>query len=193
MAVDIINPDRFLIGLNNYTPDAYSKNGTDRLGGYDGRVSYCWESLMAIDLSGIPAGATIDSVTLDVNVTANNSASLHALEVHEQTLVSSWTDTPSTEPDRNTPAGFDTLTVLATLSSSATFNGTGLKTIPTSASLVALFQDFLDGVKSGSKGIMVSYYTGYFGYYLNQDSITINVTYTGGGGGGSEGNFFLVF
>ena len=194
MAVLNLTPDRFLIGLTNYTSDGYSKNGTDKLGAYGSRVAYCWESLMAIDLSGIPAGSTIDSVTIDVNVTANNTASLHPLVVHETAqIVTGWTDTGSA-PNWTTPSGFSSATALSSLSSSATFNGTGLKTIPTSVGLEALFQDFLDGVKSGSDGVMISYYTGFFGYYLNQDSITVNVTYSAGGGGGiSEGSFFMVF
>ena len=182
MALDITTPDNFLIGLSNYAIDSYSKNGTDLIGGYASRIAYCWESLLAVDLSGISGGSTIDAVTIDVNVTANNNVGANSLTVHENTLAA-WTDNGSSEPDRDTPTAFNSGTLPTALSSSTTFVGTGLKTIPSSANLVSLFQDFLDSVKDPADGVFIAYYTDYFGYYLTQDEITVNVTYTAGGGG----------
>lgn len=181
MAVDIKTPDHFLIGLTNYVADGYSKNGDDKIGGYGNRTAYIWECLAFCDISGISAGSTINSVTIDVNVTTNTTIAANDLTVHEQNKTS-WTDDGSTEPKWDNPAALAVGTWPSSLANSALFSDTGLKTVTSTAALVALFQDFVDGVKDAADGVILCYQTDYFGYYLTQNAITFNVDYTAASG-----------
>ena len=169
--------DYFLIGLTNYSGDGYAKNSAQKVGGYQ-RTIYCWEILFDVDLSSIPAGSTIDSVTIDVNVTANTAGGAGApLRVHEQDKAS-WTDNASTVPAwGQNPNNSSTANWPAHLSTTSNFTNTGLKTIPTSANLVSWFQTELDSGHTNN-GLIISYYTGAWQYYATVDDVDISVEYT---------------
>ena len=177
MAVLNQDVDFFLLGLTNYAPDGYSKNAA-KMGGYAGRIIYCWECLFDVDLSSIPAGSTITAVTIDVNISDNNTGVAGVtLRVHEQNK-NPWADNGisipkwATAPNQASSAAWPTA-----LSSVGPFTGTGLKTLPTSANLVSWFQTELDSGHTNN-GLVLTYYNEYFAWWATVGDVDINVTYT---------------
>lgn len=197
MATDVTNPLYFRMHYNNTVVSSYkrSDSGAIQVGWYDRDTGhgYVKEILMAIDVSGIPSGSTINSVDIVIDVDANSlpaSPGGTNLYVAEQDL-GSWTDTGSAPV-------YDTFSVnnpwprLKTITDvNTTTWAVGDRTISSNASMVSLWQDFVDGVKTDSHGIVIGMDTATAVYFVTVGGVTINVDYTEGGGGSSQGNFFL--
>ena len=181
----VTSPDYYLIGLTNYGDDGYAKNSVQQLGGYVSRSAYCWEAVHKIDYSNIPSGSTITSVIVDVNIVDNNCATDNiGLDIREQDK-GTWVEVDGSQPTRLNPAFFDEngsgneyANVLSSVPIPAT--ATGIFTIPSSQNLVDMVQNQLDGVKDPDNGLIITYYTGYYGYYCTVDTIQITVEYEGG-------------
>ena len=175
-------PDYYLIGLTNYDDDGYAKNTEQLLGGYYNRTSYCWEAVNKIDYSQIPSGSTITSVTVDVNFIDNNCATDNLnLSVREQDK-GTWVEVDGSQPTRLNPSFFDEngdgneyTNVLSEIKISA--NATGIFTIPSSQALIDLIQAQLDGTKDKDNGLIITYYTDYYGYYGTIDTIQFTIEY----------------
>ena len=169
--------DFFLLGLTNYTADGYSKNSA-KMGGYASRTIYCWEILFDVDLSSIPAGSTIDSATVDVNISANNTGGAGGtLRVHEQNK-NSWSDNGSSVPSwANAPNNSSSVAWPTALASNGPFTGTGLKTLGSTANLVSWFQTELDSGHTNN-GLVLTYYNEYFSWWATVDDVDITVNYT---------------
>lgn len=177
MASNVTTPDWFAIGLSNYTSDAYSKNSaTAKIGGYASRTAYIWEVLFRPDLSGIPGGSTISAVTISFVVGATVGGPFN-LRVHEQNKAT-WADNGSTIPRWNTAPNSDSATAWPAYLSQVSASGTGTKTIPTSANLVTWFQS---KIGTTNNGLILTWYTEYFGWYLTGGTVTVTITYEAGG------------
>lgn len=178
MATSVTNPDYFRIAIDSNVNLSYQKNGSMKLGGYSSRSQYAWEVLFRPDISGIPAGSTVDSVTMDVNYIDNNTQSTVSLTVWEQDK-GSWTDNGSTEPRRGI-APFNDYTEWTTSLSSVNVGGfqTGIFTIPTSSSLVNWFQGIVNG--NTNDGLILTGYSDYFSWYGTIDAVEVTVNYTAG-------------
>lgn len=174
MPVDIDSPDYFLIGQDNYSPEAYQKNGDCQIGGYD-RDAYCWEVLFRPNLSGVTAGADITSVTIDVSLTSGGAGGPFTLAAHDQDK-GSWTDSDP-EPAWSENPNNDSTDSWPTALSSVSAARNGVRTIPTSSNLVDWFQDVLDGIETND-GLILSWYTEYFAWFGFVDDVTVNITYT---------------
>ena len=175
MAVTTLTPDRYTIGLNNYTAVPYNKNGSPLIGGYN-RVSYVWEVFINPDYSSI-SGSTVSAVSINVTYSANTTTSNHTLTVRPQDK-GTWTDN-GTNPYWST---FATTPWNAELSSVASISGTGTKVIPTSANLVSHVQSYVSGTYPDStyKGLILTQYTEFFGWYATISNVTMDITYTSG-------------
>ena len=183
----IINkiPDYYLIGQVNNTNQPYAINTEQQLGGYSNRSHTCNEAVFKLDISTIPAGSEITAVSFTVNITSNNdgSSTPNDICVREQDK-GTWNDDGSTEPARNNPAFFNTTAgagevVYQNILTQYTLpiGGDGTITIPSSAAMVGLVTDYMNGVKDINNGLILTYYPEYYSYYLNVDSIQYTIEY----------------
>lgn len=179
MSIDINTPDYFELRYTNFAAGPYEKNGNCNIGLWDRGVGvgYVTECLIKCDVSGIPAGSTVTAVTIDFDIVTNTLISNQTMEACEQDQ-GGWTDTGSLPVYDNPFTSSNPWP--AALSSLGGLNGgsSGTQTIPTSAGLVALLQDFIDGVKTAADGIILQMYTGTTAWYLDIDTLKVNVTYT---------------
>lgn len=182
MSTIIQNPDYFLIGQDNYTAEPYSKNTAQKLGGYKNRSHTVWEAAFKIDYSSIPSGATIDSVSIEVNIVSNdNGNATDPLQIRQNDKVT-WVDNGVDEPSWSKPTGFDDNNEFTNILSGIDVDGgaVGVFTIPSSTNLVSMVQDQFDGTIDPNYGFMLTYYTDYYAYYCNIDSIEVTIDYSGG-------------
>jgi hypothetical protein len=171
---------------NNTVVSAYkrSDSGSIAIGWYD-RFSghnYVKEILMAVDVSGIPAGSTINSVDIKVtntNPTLPPASANTIVYVGEQDL-GAWTDTGSAPV-------YDTFSVThqwPKLKQVTDVNQTswaaGTHTIPSNANMVNLWQDFVDGNKTPAHGIIIGMDTFTAVYQMGVTNVDIEVDYTAG-------------
>lgn len=177
MAVANIRGDYFRLWQENTVNQAYLKNSAMRFGEYLRGAGnfYVAEILIACNTSSIPSGSTVTAVTIDFNITVNNLGSTLTASVHKQDK-GSWTDTGSA-PTYNTFANTAWASALTTLSVSNT-PSTGNITFPTSAGLVSLVQDWVNGTGSASDGLILAINAAYFGWFLTGTVTNVNVTYT---------------
>jgi hypothetical protein len=185
MATAQIRSDWYALGSVNTIVDPYQKNGTVKVGKYlrDAANLYVAECLVACDVSSIPSGSTVTSVTCSFNLASTNlsGAPSQTILLKKQDN-GTWNDNGSTEPVYNAPnPPFDTShawpTALSSLSSIS--NGdSGIKTIPTSAGLVALVQEMVDGTFIAHNGIILAMTTSYYDWWININAITVDVVYT---------------
>jgi hypothetical protein len=176
----VLDSNYFLIGYTNYSDDGYHKDTEQKLGGYSSRAQYCWESVTKIDYSSITLRATIEEVTIDVNITDYLSANSPVdLEVREQDK-GSWIESAGNIPRRTNPTFFDESTKFPDPLSvvSIPVQGVGVFTIPSTPELVQLIQDQLDGTKDPNNGIMITYYPDYYNYYITINQIQFTIKYT---------------
>ncbi len=179
MPVNITTPDYFEMNYLNFVAQAYEKNGSCNIGQWFRNVGigYSTECLVKCDVSGIPAGSIVTGVTIDFDIVANTLVGNQTMVVAEQDT-GGWTDTGSL-PVFDNPFSVNNPWPAA-LSSLGGLNGgsSGTQTIPTSAGLVSLFQDFVDGVKTDADGVILQMNTATTAWHLDIDTITVNVTYT---------------
>ena len=178
MAVVNIRGDYFRIWQENTVDQGYLKNSSMRFGEYLRGAGnfYVAEILIACNTSSIPSGSTVSSVTIDFDITVNNLSSVPlTASVHKQDK-GSWTDTGSS-PTYGTFANTAWASALTTLSVSNT-PSTGNITFPTSAGLVSLVQDWVNGTGSASDGLILGINAAYFGWFLTGTVTNVNVTYT---------------
>ncbi len=179
MAQDISTPDYYELNQINFDGTSYQKNGAVELGKFDRETSYVSETLIDLDLSGVPAGSIIDAVKLEFDIVSNSIDAPGTMvpTVREQNK-GAWTDNGSTEPIYDTfaftawPAGVATGTTVT----SSTSGGTTI-TVASTAAFIALIQDILDGVKPND-GIMLTGNTSFFSWFVTIDTITITIDFT---------------
>jgi len=198
MATAQIRSDWYGLGWVNTVVDAYQKNGTIKVGRYLRNASnlYVSEGLIACDISGIPAGSTVTAVTCSFNLSSTNLSGAPA-----QTIVlqkqdnGAWTDNGSTQPkyDAANPPFDTSRSWPAALSSLGSINSgdSGTKTIPSSAGLVSLVQDWVNGTGTAHDGLILGMSCAYFDWYININTITVDVTYTPAAVGQGKGFFML--
>ena len=147
MAIDTTNPIGYRLHYNNTSPSAFDKTLPTRIGWYDRMAghSYVQEILCPVDISGIPAGATINAVDVVLSI---NSRSLpggpgSALYIAEQDQTS-WTDT-GTRPIYNDPfnpnLAWNRLRTMGGLTNANTPANNPFD-IPSNANMVNLWQNF---------------------------------------------------
>ena len=182
MPVLDISTDYYELQNDNFTGSSFLKNGIQELGRNDRDAGYVAETLILLDLSGIPAGSTIDDVEIKFTIQTQLSGGTFTPSIHEQNK-GSVTDNGSTTPsyDLRAPAtSFSTTAwpaAVAQFDAIITTGSTGVQICTTAPALEALIQDILDTTKPND-GLIIQGNTGFFSWFLEFDTIEVNVTYT---------------
>lgn len=175
----------YVLFNNNEAGTSYQKNGTGRMG-YSQRNttgdSYAYETLMIVDLTGIPAGSTINSVTIDVEVTGTNlpaSPSVTDMDLMVQNKAD-WTDTGSL-PNYDSFARSLWNTQIREISNcNTTTVPIGTWTWSSSANMVSKFQGYLDGTYDTDRGmIFTAGEINVYPYNVQFNLVTVTIDYTG--------------
>ena len=174
------NGDIFELYNNNTVGTAYKKNGNCRMGYYERPSAYVLEVLSEVDLSGIPAGSTINSVNIKVTVASRNvPTSPGTTEFFlARANKGSWTDNGSTEPIYDTFAETAWNDKLRTLS-------VGSSDVPTSGewdwgtttNYKDQWQAWLDGTENNN-GMVFGGNTSTVLYNVSISKVTVTVDYT---------------
>lgn len=183
MATLVNVTDIYDIGIDDYTPLPYQKNGIIKVGGYDSRQQYCWEILMRLDVTGLPPDAVITSITTDINITnynSNNSPDNLSIRVQDK---GAWTDNDTDEPTRVKPAFFDETgsgqfpSILTEEPVPVDF--VGILTLNSTQAFVDWANDVVNGVQPAN-GLMLTHYPNYYAYYIEADTIQFTIEYDAG-------------
>ena len=185
MAIDTTNPDFYNLKWDNFANGPYLKNANMQCGRLvrNSANGFTDEILIRPDLTGIPLGSTINTVEVKYRTTdtsqLDTTSTNNFVNMYEQDR-GAWSDTPTTSPVFNT---------FSTTTGWATSIGTGPTmslnqpnstiTIPSTASTVQLWQDYLDSVKNND-GIVLWMNATFFSYVVVIDLIEIEVDYTPG-------------
>ena len=178
------NGDIFELFNNNTIGTAYKKNGNCRMGYYNRNNSYVLEVLSEVDISGIPAGATINSVNISVTIagrslpTSPGTTSFFLARGNK----GAWTDNGSTEPVYDTFAASSWSDIQRTISdaNTTTVPASGEWDWGTTTNYKDLWQDYVDGVVN-NRGIVFGGNTSTVVYNVSISKVTITVDYTEGG------------
>lgn len=180
MTTTWITCDIYKLEVVNTTVSTYSKNTAMDVGAFARPSSYTKEILCDPDLTGIPDGSTITSAAIEYRVTSNSMFGVVNYNMSAwNNDKNSWTDTPSTEPDYNTP--FGTIMSWADLieEDSKTWNNStsiGTYEMDASSTLDDLVQDWIDGVEN-QWGFVVAMDSQYYNAYVTIDQIRLKVVY----------------
>ena len=180
MAVSITQPDYFNLQLNNFVVSPYEKNGDQLMGRLPRGMGngFIEEVLVRPDLTGI--SGTINSVIIRytiVNAAALDPVGSNEVVVYEENL-GPWTDDGSTQPVWNTFPDTSWINAVA-IGPTMSTSDTGVKTIASTPSIVALFQDWINVTKNND-GIIMYIPFNTFAFNLLFNTIEIEVDYTPG-------------
>lgn len=178
-----IRTDYFEMVNNNFTGTSYLKNGSAMLGSNNRDAAFVGETLIQTDMSGIPAGSTIDAVEVKFTIDSNSfGGASFALSVHENDKGAA-VDNGSTVPSYDIRAGVSFWSTSGWPASVSSFDSlitpasSGVQTASTTAGVEALVQDMLDAVKP-QDGFILQGDTGFFSWFINVSTIEVNVTFT---------------
>lgn len=167
-----INSTRYKLRVYNHQEDAgiqYSPSDktTIPVGMYDRPSGYDAEILCNFDLSPIPEGATINSVSLSYSVNSI-SGGTHPVVFFKNTR--SWTGTPQYNALGNTPWPSSDLLV------SETCDATGVRNFPSNANLISMVNEWISNT-SDNHGIIVTNTPNYFAYNIDVSKVSLVIDY----------------
>lgn len=180
MATNTTTPDYYELFVNNTVVQPYEKNGNCGVGWYFRHPAnlYTKECLVAVDVTGIPSGSTVNSVAVSFDIQSNSLGANAMIAWLQEQNQGNWTDTGSapiysTFTTTSWPSAMQSVTGL-------TSSSTGTKTFLTNSTMVTLWQAFVDGTKTAHDGVIIAMNTNTIAWWIDINTISIVVDYTPG-------------